>query len=68
MKLFERDELIELLGEIRDFQGSDEKLDRLIEHCMQGVLDPQIMDYIYWSEMTDEEIADKALSYKPITL
>lgn len=60
--------MIELLGEIQDFQVSGEELDMLIERLHAGAFDPQIMDYIYWSEMTDEEIADKALSYKQIAL
>nr|WP_300834624.1 hypothetical protein [uncultured Acetatifactor sp.] len=34
----------------------------------RGVLDPQISDYVFWSDMTAEEIADKALGYKPIEL
>ena len=46
----------------------DEEIDGLIEKLEQGVLDPQISDYIFWSEMSPEEIADKALRYKPIEL
>ena len=44
------------------------KTDELINKLEEGVLDPQISDYIYWSEMTPEEIADIALQYKPIEL
>ena len=47
---------------------SEEEIDGLIEKLEQGVLDPQISDYIFWSEMSPEEIADKALRYKPIEL
>ena len=32
------------------------------------VTDPNISDYIYWTNMSSEEIADKVLSYKPIIL
>lgn len=35
----------------------------LIEKLQQGVLDPEISDYIFWSEMIPDEIADKALGY-----
>nr|WP_300660224.1 hypothetical protein [uncultured Acetatifactor sp.] len=40
----------------------------MIDRLERGVLDPQISDYVFWSDMTAEEIADKALGYKPIEL
>ena len=46
----------------------EEYIDKMIEELEQGVLDPEISNYIFWSEMTSEEIADKVLHYKPIKL
>lgn len=40
----------------------------LIDTLEQGVLDPDVSDYIFYSEMTAEEIADKVLCYKSICL
>lgn len=46
----------------------EEYIDKMIEELEQGVLEAEISDYIFWSEMTSEEIADKVLHYKPIKL
>ena len=40
----------------------------LIDTLEQGVLDPDVSDYIFYSEMTAEEIVDKVLCYKSICL
>ncbi len=34
----------------------------------QNVIDPYISDYIYYDDLTPEQIIDKALAYKPIFL
>ena len=34
----------------------------------QNVIDPDISDYIYYDDLTPEQIVDKALAYKPILL
>ena len=69
MILLPRDEIINLIEEITECGNkSEEEIDRLIEKLEQGVLDPQISDYIFWDEMSPEEIADKVLEYKPIEL
>jgi hypothetical protein len=69
MVLLSKDEIINLIDEITKCGNkSEEEIDGLIEKLEQGVLDPQISDYIFWSEMSPEEIADKALRYKPIEL
>lgn len=46
----------------------EEYIDKMIEKLEQGVLEAEISNYIFWSEMTSEEIADKVLHYKPIKL
>ena len=47
---------------------SEGEEDAILEKLEQGVLDPEISDYIYWSKLSAEQIADKVLSYKPINL
>lgn len=69
MKLLTKEEIIAATEEITDCSNkSEQEIDRLIARLEEGVPDPQISDYIYWSEMTAEEIADIALQYKPIVL
>lgn len=67
--LLSREEIIDLIEEITDISGkTEEQIDSLLKKLKSGVLDPEISDYIFWSNMSPEEIADKALSYKPILL
>ena len=69
MKLLTKEEIIAAIEEITDCSNkSEQEIDRLIDKLEEGVLDPQISDYIYWSEMTPVEIADIALQYKSIEL
>lgn len=64
-----REEIIDLIKEIIDVSGkTEEQIDSLLEKLENGVTDPQISDYIFYSDMTAEEIADKVLNYKPILL
>ena len=65
MTFLSKREIIDLIEQITNCQ---EEIDRLIDRLERGVLDPQISDYVFWSDMTAEEIADKALGYKPIEL
>ena len=64
----ERKELIDLIEQIKNFEGTEEEEDILLEKLQNLVLDPEISDYIYWTDMSSEEIADKVLNYKPIIL
>lgn len=67
--MLSREEIIDLIKEITDVSGkTEEQIDSLLEKLENGVIDPQISDYIFYSDMTAEEIADKVLSYKPILL
>lgn len=63
-----KEEIISLIQKIRTENLSETEEDAILEELEKGVLDPDISDYIYWSELSAEEIADKALKYKPITL
>ena len=67
-KYFNKEELIKLIEELINCQMSEVQQDILLHKIQDGVIDPEISNYIYWSEMSTEEIADKALSYKPIYL
>lgn len=68
MTLLTKDEIVELIEEILKCDKSEDEIDELIDKLEDGVLDPQISDYIFWDEKTPEEIADIVLSYKPIEL
>lgn len=60
--------LIKLIDQLRNFEGSEEDEEVLLEKLENLVTDPNISDYIYWTNMGSEEIVDKVLSYKPIIL
>ena len=69
MKLLSREQIIDLINQILDVENhSEEEINRLVEKLESGVIDPNISDYILWDDLTPEQIADKALSYKPICL
>ena len=57
--MLERKELIDLIEQIKNFEGTEEEEDILLEKLQNLVLDPEISDYIYWTDMSSEEIADK---------
>jgi len=60
--------LIELVQQLMDCSGSEEELDEILVKVKSMVVDPYISDYIYWSDLSAEEVVEKALSYKPICL
>ena len=66
--MLERKELIDLIEQIKNFEGTEEEEEVLLERLQNMVLDPEVSDYIYWTDMSSEEIADKVLAYKPIIL
>ena len=53
--------LIKLIDQLRSFEGSEEDEAVLFEKLENLVTDPNISDYIYWTNMSSEEIADKYL-------
>ncbi|GIJ93748.1 hypothetical protein [Capnocytophaga stomatis] len=63
-----REKIIDLIQKVRTENLTETEEDTILEELEKGVLDPNISDYIYWSELSAEEIADKALNYRPITL
>lgn len=69
MELLSKEQIIDLINQILDVENhSEEEINRLVEKLESGVIDPNISDYIFWDDLTPEQIADKALSYKPICL
>ena len=75
--LLTRDEIIALIVEIKRLnRTSDEtgeierKTNDLIDALKAGVLDPEIFNYMHFElpELTPEQVADRALAYKPIIL
>ena len=64
----ERKELIDFIEQIKNFEGTEREEDALLENLENMVLDSEISDYIYWTDMSSEEIADKVLACKPIIL
>lgn len=63
-----RDELIDLVRKIIDCDGSEEEIDEMIFLLEENVVDPEIINYIYYDDKTPEEIVELALAYKPIQL
>lgn len=65
-----RDELISLLEQIKACKDLEYVIDDKVNKLCTAVADPKILDYIYWpdEELTNDEIIDKALAYKPFIL
>ena len=67
--LLTREQIIEIVSKLQKCEySSEQEMDRALAELQNGVLDPDISNYIYWDELTPEEVADKALSYKTIQL
>ncbi len=69
MELWSKEQIIDLINQILDVENhTEDEINRLVDKLKSGVIDPDISDYIFWDDLTPEQIADKALSYKPICL
>ena len=69
MELWSKEQIIDLRNQILDVENhTEDEINRLVDKLKSGVIDPDISDYIFWDDLTPEQIADKALSYKPICL
>lgn len=64
-----KEEMINIVNRIIDIEGEEYEIDNLIFILKNAVNDPNVTDYIYYSEdeLTAEQIVEKALSYKPNT-
>ncbi|MDX2306093.1 MAG: colicin immunity protein [Microscillaceae bacterium] len=66
-----REELIELAKKIMTAEGTEKQYRENIIIFKKNVLDPNATDYFFdlsYTDLTPEQIVDKALSYKPIQL
>ena len=61
-----REELIELVKSIQKCEGTEEQIDANVKLLEQNILDSEVSDYIFWKDLSAEEVVDKALKYKPI--
>lgn len=70
MVLLSKLEIVDIVERIKVLNniGKVKESDRLLELLEKGIIDPYVSNYIYYSDMSAEEIADKVLSYKPIYL
>ncbi|WP_197971938.1 bacteriocin immunity protein [Treponema zioleckii] len=66
--MMSRKELIELVSKIMNCEGSESEIDKMIEVLKENVMNPEVINLIYYEENTPEEVVDKALAYKPIIL
>jgi hypothetical protein len=64
----DRIELIDLVKLITDAEGTDAEIEQKIYELKQHILDPQVTNYVFYDDLTPEEIVDKALKYRPIQL
>ena len=64
--MLDRKELIDLIEELKKFSRTEREEEKLLEKLESLVLDPEISDYIYWTDMSSEEIADKVLNYNQL--
>lgn len=67
-KEMNRDELIILVKKIMNCEGSEKEIDEMTLLLTQTLIDPEVTNYIYFDNLTPEQVVDKALSYKPIQL
>ena len=63
-----REELIRLVEKIMVAEGTEQELDAMLDLLMDKVADPEVSNYIYYDDLTPEQVVDKALAYRPIQL
>ncbi len=63
-----REELVRMVQLLIDAYLPEEEEDQIVEELKSSVLHPRITDLIYCNipKLTAEEVADRALSYRPI--
>jgi len=66
----ERRELVHLVRRLRSGETTDEETVELVEELKRRVPDPEVTNLMFWHqpELTDEEVVDRALAYRPIEL
>lgn len=68
LKRLSREELIALVKIVQKHDVDEEDIHTLVSIIRKYNPDPEISDYIYWDDLTPEEIVDKALAYEVIQL
>ena len=68
VKKLSRIEMIELLKKIIDVAGSERQLDEWLYLIRCNVPHPEVGDLIFRTELSAEEIIDRALAYQPVLL
>ena len=65
-----KEQLIALVTKIINAEGTEEELDQYEDLLQRNVPHPEVSDLIFYpdSEMTAEEIVERALAYEPIRL
>ncbi len=65
-----REELIKLVSDIIECNGTEKEIDEMMEVVEKNVPDPNVSDLIFWNDdnLTPEQIIDKAFEYKLIQL
>ncbi|MFB6665617.1 e9imm peptide [Streptomyces parvus] len=69
-----RGEALALVRRLLDDTGDtgEAEADEILDALVRGLGCPHISDYVYWplpgSDLTPEEIVDRALAYRPIAL
>ncbi|KUN07871.1 hypothetical protein AQI96_28700 [Streptomyces canus] len=65
-----REELVRMVQLLIDADLPEEQEDRIVEEMKASVLHPRVTDLIYYHtpKLTAEEVAEKALAYRPIEL
>lgn len=74
--LHSRERIVALVEEIRRLDSveyskeSERQQSELFSELEKGVLDPSVFDHMYFEtpSLTAEQVADRALAYKPIIL
>lgn len=67
-KKLSKEELIELVKKLRETNITDEQADILYKTIRQTVIDPNVWNLVFFTELSPEEVIEKALEYKPIIL
>jgi hypothetical protein len=64
-----RNELVELVRRIQDFDGDQDQYDSALNSLKESVPHPRVLELLRaWPELSAEEIVERALAYKPIAL
>lgn len=64
----EREQMIDLIQQIRDFRGTDEDLSLLLDELKRHTFYPNLSNLIFHTEMTAEQIADTCINHKPLVI